>query len=390
MINPKKILVVSINAGGGHIAAMNSIADILVKSKAFKVDRYIIQNSHLDNFHKNLVYYFPVLYELLYNLGKLPLWHFFNTIRIRLAAKINRLDDELIPIIKNIDVVISTHFMITEQLLRLRDIHDLDFKIINYIPDFDKVNIHKVNYKGKYCDGYIAQSSEFTKDMNSKNYNSIVGRFIPSSDFQYINKPYNELLNILNKDLSHHIELDFSKPIICITGGALWAKRLLPRLKKLWRDENINKSGVQYIVITGRNESFYSSFEKIKKRYPIANIQAVPFLNSYQLSALYNISSIVLLASIAPASLYEIGAIAKPIVVLGRKNPGQEYYNAQYAEKNNLIIKANGKKLLYQNVLKLLNKENYQESLKLQNKAFKKERLLQKEFAEELVEFVGK
>ena len=385
----KRVSIISINAGGGHIAAMNSLAQILSSSKKFDVSTYIIKDSHLDNLHKNLVFYFPFFYEFLYNLSKLPLPNLINNLRILVAAKVNKLDNQILPFLYNSDIIISTHFIITEQLLRLRHNNNLKVKIVNYIPDFDEANIHKVHYKSKYCDGYIAQSPNLVQSFLNKNIPAIEGRFIPSSNFNRTDRSNTELLSILNNGLENKIKLNFDKPIICVTGGAMWAKRLMPRLKYLWKNDKANKYIPQYIIVTGKNRSFFDQLLKSKDKYTGANIQAVPFLNSKQLASLYKLSSIILMASIAPASLYEIGATNNAVIVLGRKNPGQEYFNARYAKENNLIISANGKTLLSNSVLSLFNNSIRIKKLAEQQKAFEIEKRIQSKFEDVLVNFVN-
>ncbi|MCA9386797.1 hypothetical protein KC669_02060 [Candidatus Dojkabacteria bacterium] len=329
-----------------------------------------------------------MLYELLYNLGKLPLPGLINDLRIFLASKINKLDSELIPLLENTDVIISTHFMITEQLLRLRRHMQKQFKIVNYVPDFDEANIHKVHYKGAYCDGYIAQSDKLVASLQNKDIKAIMGRFIPSEEFSQTNQTNKTLLDTLNQDLETKISLDFSKKIVCVTGGAMWAKRLMPRLSYVWKDEILSAEDIQYIIVTGRNNSFFNSFQKFKNKFTQVSIQPVPFLNATQLSALYSLSDIVLMASIAPASLYEIGAVNKPVIILGRKNPGQEYFNARYAKENNLITPANGKHLLLNNLINLSKDDNFKKAFTKQSEAFKKEEKIQIDFKKNLLDFI--
>ncbi len=84
----------SINAGGGHIAAMYSLKEIL-EEKGYIVDGRIIEKNNVESIHKFLVKKAPYIYEFLYNLSKIKIPNFLNTIRIIFAGRINGLYEVL-------------------------------------------------------------------------------------------------------------------------------------------------------------------------------------------------------------------------------------------------------------------------------------------------------
>ncbi len=213
--------------------------------------------------------------------------------------------------------------MLSEQLLRIKTESNLKTKVINYVPDFDHAEIHIIKYKDKFCNGYIVQSEKLKRNIKNLGLKVILGRYYVLKSFT----EYSEKFTIK--------EMDNTKNNIVVTGGVLWTSKLFPRIMRLINKEIITDSNI--IFITGKDEKFYNKIKSLKE-IGNNNIIPLPFLRPNELFQIYLKADIVILTSIAPATLFElIKSNAFPIL-LSRTNPGQEYFNKTYAVKNELVL----------------------------------------------------
>ena len=374
-----KILILSINAGGGHIAAMNSLEQALKNSK-FEVSKMVVKKQNIEQIHKILVSKLPLFYELLYNLSRIRLPWFFNNLRIIISGTIHRLYKEIQLIdLEHFDYVVSTHFILTEQLLRLKVTNNSNFKLVNYVPDFDHSEIHVAKYSKRLCNGYIVQSNNLYKKILRRGGKAIIGRYIVPNTYK-VSKEDN-IDNFLKiKKISR-----FNKNVV-INGGALWTENLLPKFEAFWKsNSNLDTA---FIFITGRNKEFYKKIIKLNNVYKGINLVPLPFLTPKELSLTYKLSDIIILASIAPATLFEIMSLKVGPILLARTNPGQEYFNKKYAVDNELVINVTDKnklEILLKGLLRDNTKLNKLKSKSIKN--YKKEDERCNEFVKNIENF---
>jgi UDP-N-acetylglucosamine:LPS N-acetylglucosamine transferase len=373
-----KIAVLSINAGGGHIAAMHSLAQMLIDVPGDnQITEHICEKENVEKLHKFLTDKVPYVYEAMYNLGKLPLPSLLNTIRVSIAARINKLDNDLEKFLDDTkyDIVFSTHFLLTEQLLRLKIKHKSKVKIINYVPDFDHLLIHVVRYKGHFCDGYIVQSEKLKEKINQMAPTTpcIIGKFNVHEEFKNA-KRISKVESARKLQSGVKISLEPEKKIIVVNGGALWTSKLIPKLKKLFSEYTEVFENFHFLVVTGRNKSVFNKFVRLEKEFATVSVIPLPFLNYEQMACVYRISDMALLASLAPATMYELISMEVAPIIVARINPGQEYFNLEYAKENNLVMHVPDTKEFAETVRKFASdSEAYKEARDESLNSFKKE-----------------
>ena len=151
------ILIVSVNAGGGHTAAMHSL---LLSLQRFAPDVNVASltspNRILEPIHRLAYtkgsYVYNAFYKATAHSTALCKAYFGVT-----YPSIRSFSSELAPLLGEYEAVISTHFMQTYALLKAKHSRRLPTKIIAYVPDFDHSCIHVPCYAGRRVDAVIAQ-----------------------------------------------------------------------------------------------------------------------------------------------------------------------------------------------------------------------------------------
>jgi hypothetical protein len=91
----------------------------------------------------------------------------------------------------------------------------------------------------------------------------------------------------------------------------------------------------QILIVCGHNSRAYCAYSRLRQTTGL-NIIPLPFLSAEQLAAVFRSADITVLASVAPATLYElIEARAGPLLV-HRINPGPEQANLSFLLQHRL------------------------------------------------------
>jgi len=329
----KKVAILAIKAGGGHMAAMHSLKRALVKhQKDIKVETVISKDSSIEKAHIFLNTKIPLLYSFGYFLSD---YNFFGLIRI--LKSILPIKDPYWRDFKHlfndpkIEVIMSTHYLITEQLLRMKRKFKSSKKIVAYVPDFDLSRVHFPSVFGTVPDAVISQSPYFLAKLH-RNFgipyeNLVEAGFLSSKEFQN---------GVENSESSNKIELNDYKLKILIAGGSIWTERIAKKIQSLTKKEKELWKKVQFIVITGGFSKGIRKYKQISKNTNL-DFLILDHLNQEDLANVYKHSDLAILASLAPATLYElIETETRPIIVT-RINKGQEKYNLEYALSRKLI-----------------------------------------------------
>jgi len=160
-----KILIVSVNAGGGHTAAMYSLLLSLQRFAPYVgVECFTSPNRVLEPLHRLAYTHGASLYNVVYKatahstaLRKMYFGMVYSSIRA--------FSGELAPLMGQYDAVISTHFMQTYALLKAKHTLGLPTKIIAYVPDFDHSCIHVPCYASLRVDAVLAQGTLLLKKL---------------------------------------------------------------------------------------------------------------------------------------------------------------------------------------------------------------------------------
>ncbi|MCU0424839.1 MAG: hypothetical protein MUF71_04350 [Candidatus Kapabacteria bacterium] len=345
----KKVVILSVAAGGGHKTAMLSISRTLREyAPSLDVECFESKVESLDVLHRNSYTLNEGLYDALYKVGDLQVVQ--DVWSVIFAPLMNKLMDEFRPIMQadNYDVIISTHFVQTFAMLKLREELGADVKILAYIPDFDETSAHFAAYKGKRADGAIAQSARFLAKLHK--------RFgVPRNALQqagYVTREEFTAVRSMTKEeaVSGVAALPFQgtnavsgdRMTFVAAGGSFWVSEIYKEIKQLGESDAMNWQNVQILVVCGHNDEAYRDYtqlqEELSAKNPDVRIIPLPFMNAEQLATVYRASDAVLLSGIAPATLYELIEAQAGQPIVRRVNPGPERFNLKYILDRNLAV----------------------------------------------------
>lgn len=344
-----RVVVVSVAAGGGHKTAMVSIARTLKEhTPTLEVDCFESTVESLDALHRNSYTFNEGFYDALYKAGDLKVVQDVSS--VFLSPIVKEVADEFRPIMLsgNYDAIISTHFVQTFAMLKLREELGSQVKILAYIPDFDESTVHFAAYKGVRPDAAIAQSPRFLAKLHRR-----LG--VPRNALQqagYITRPEFSAVRNMTKEeaVSQVAALPFAgasaimpgKRTFVAAGGSFWVSEIYKEIKHLGESDNFQWENVQILVVCGNNEEAYHDYMRLQEDLSAKNsavcIVPLPFLNAEQLAVVYRASDTVMLSGIAPATLYELIEAQAGQPVVRRVNPGPERFNLKYILDHNLAL----------------------------------------------------
>jgi hypothetical protein len=342
-----KILIVSVHAGGGHTAAMYSLLLSLQQFAPYvDVECFTSSTRVLEHIHR-----------LAYTKGA-SLYHAFykataHSTALRKAyfgmtySSIRAFCSELAPLIGEYDAVISTHFMQTYALLKAKHTLGLPTKIIAYVPDFDHSCIHVPCYAGLCVDAVIAQGTSLLANL-ARLYNFAPEQlqragFLPRTTFTDVRalSAAQARERVAALDIPLVSQLRANAFTVVVTGGAYWTMGLYSVLKHLasctanGATPAFTQLANQILMVCGHNTKAYCAYKHLRHTTGL-NVIPLPFLAAEQLAAVFRSADVTVLASVAPATLYELlEAKAGPLLV-HRINPGPEPCNLAFLLQHHL------------------------------------------------------
>jgi hypothetical protein len=342
-----KILIVSVNAGGGHTTAMYSLLLSLQRFAPYAdIDCFTSPDRVLEHLHRLAYTKGAYLYNAFYKatahstaLRKAYFGATYPSIRVFYS--------ELAPRLDAYDAVISTHFMQTYALLKAKHTLGLSTKIIAYVPDFDHSCIHVPCYAGLCVDAVLAQGTLLLAQL-ARRYNFAPEQiqragFLPRPAFTEVRElsvaQAREHVAVLDIPLVSHLRADAFT--VVVTGGAYWTMGLYSVLKHLASCPATGETPLftrptnQILIVCGHNAKAYRAYCHLRQTTGL-NVIPLPFLPAEQLAAVFRSADATVLASVAPATLYELlEAKAGPLLV-HRINPGPEQCNLSFLLQHHL------------------------------------------------------
>ena len=336
-----KILIVSVNAGGGHTTAMYSLLLSLQRFTPYvDVEYFISRNRDLEHLHRLAYTKCPYLYNAFYTATA-------HSTALRKAyfgmttPSIRSFYSELAPMLGEYEAVVSTHFMQTYALLKAKYTLGVPTKIIAYVPDFDHSCIHVPSYAGLSVDAVLAQGTALLAAL-ARHDNLASERiqragFLARPAFTDVRalSPAQARERVAALDIPLVSRLRADAFTVVVTGGAYWTMGLYDVLKRLACYPTTRTTPIftqptnQILVVCGHNTRAYRAYSALRHTTGL-NIIPLPFLSAEQLAAVFRSADATVLASVAPATLYELlEAKAGPLLV-HRVNPGPEQGNLSF------------------------------------------------------------
>lgn len=349
-----KILILSATTGGGHMSAAyalkNYITSVDNASEINIIDT--IQsisptlNKAVTGGYVYLATKTPKMYGGMYKIADKD-----TSLNKAVTLASSQVSKKLLPVIERFspDVIITTHAFATEIASILKNDGDIDIPIVSIITDFAP---HKT-YLNNGVDAYIVSSHEMIEDMVERGIQreKIYPFGIPVKQEFYEDVPRKEKLE--------EEGLDPDLQTILIMAGSFGVTDVL----KIYHNIVSSEADFQIILITGRNEKLYETFDRYLSKTIFQNALIEEYNNEKEHSLktvrkprkpkpskptklLYyteeipkymHISDIIVTK---PGGLTVSEAIAAGLPIAAYKPiPGQEEQNADFLVSKNMAVR---------------------------------------------------
>lgn len=341
------VLIVSIAAGGGHKAAMFSLAETLRRYTPHLITETLESRVHdVETLHRFSYTANDALYNVGYQASDFTLVQ--TLYRAATYPILRALADELRPLVatQRYTTIISTHFLQTMALLLLKHETGDTSRIVSYVPDFDDSSIHFPAYKHVLPDAALAQSPRFLAKVRKK-YGLPTTRlkqagFVPRSEFTASRSMpvLQARQNLASWSIPFTMQPDVNAFTLTVAGGSYWVLEVYEQVKRVAESAVFRWESAQILVACGNNTDAYRKYTELHHTLHAENphvcIIPLPFLNYEQMATLYRASDAVLLSGLAPATMYELIETSSAVPFIHRINPGPERYNLHYCVQHNL------------------------------------------------------
>jgi UDP-N-acetylglucosamine:LPS N-acetylglucosamine transferase len=342
-----RILIVSVNAGGGHTTAMHSLRLALQHwAPEVQVETFVSSQRLLEQMHRLAYRRCACVYHALYKATA-------HSAALRKAyfravsPSIQSFAHELTPLLDQYDAVISTHFMQTYALLHAKHSLGLPTSIMAYVPDFDHSCLHVPSYAGQRVDAVIAQGALLLTHLAHRDHFTPMqlqrAGFVPRPAFTAVQAlsavQARERVAALDLPLVSRLRPDALT--IVVTGGTYWTMGLYGLLKRLasYAPDGarpvFTQPSQQILVVCGHNTKAYRAYRRLRQTTGL-NVIPLPFLAAEPLAAVFRSADATVLASVAPATLYELLEARSGPLLVHRVNPGPERDNLAFFTKHHL------------------------------------------------------
>lgn len=257
-----KILILSATTGGGHMSAANALKSY-IESIDSTAEINIIDtiqvvsptlNKAVTGGYVYLATKTPKMYGGIYKISDKD-----TSLNKAVTIASTQISKKLLPIVEKYtpDVIITTHAFSSEMVSILKGDGDISIPIISIITDFAP---HKT-YINESVDAYIVSSWEMVEDM--------VERGVPKEKIYPFGIPVKQefYLDISRRETLIEEGLDPELKTVLIMAGSFGVTDVL----KIYHNIVNAEPDFQIILITGRNEKLYETFDRYLSKTILQN-----------------------------------------------------------------------------------------------------------------------
>ena len=380
-----RVLILSATTGGGHMRAANALKEYILSQSPDSVIMISDTLQYVSPFLNKAVtegYVYmatktPKVYGTVYKASDKD-----TAINKTVNLATNQLRKRLYPLVDefNHDIVITTHSFATEIVTSLKKAGEINIPIISIITDFA---VHKT-YISEGVDAFILSSREMVDQMLERGVDRV-------KLYPYGIPVKKEFLEPIDREKAFESEgLDSSIPTVLIMAGSFGVTDVLKIYHKIVK----SPCDFQIIVITGKNEKLYETFDRYLSKITLNN--TIVQLKSEQKTKSTSYASKHMKPSKPTRLLYYTNEVEKymhmaDIIVtkpggltvseaiasglpmgIFKAIPGQEEQNADFLVRNNMAVRLEKDKTCTQTITRLLSDKSELENMKQAIKTFSK------------------
>jgi UDP-N-acetylglucosamine:LPS N-acetylglucosamine transferase len=348
---PLKVLLASMNVGGGHAALRDSLhASLELTDPSCRRFQPIVWDSadqSIHRFYRTVVYGMPRFQGVLFHLSErdwiAPAVAATNPV---ILAEVKRLLSEASP-----HVIVSTHFVLSLMLAKARHEMRLRVPLVTAIPDY---GIPPHGFLPK--DPSLRADAVIVMDPQARDHFLKRGE-LTSSQIHYsgflTRAPFTDLGSTMDEPgrlserrraaLLQELHQEFplmkairpDRPTLLFLGGSAWTRRTSRVIRRILSRPQLTSS-LNIIVASGEDRTFYKLLTlRFGSR---ANVNVFNFVAPKTIATLMAIADYPVLGSLAPATLHELLEVRCGPLFLFRFIPGTELPHVAFIEENRLGI----------------------------------------------------
>jgi processive 1,2-diacylglycerol beta-glucosyltransferase len=345
----KRVLLGSMNVGGGHNALRDSFAASLkmldAEGRVFEPILFDSVDTKVGRFYESTVHMAAWIQGLVFHLGRTS-WG------VRLSVLLN---DQLLQETKSAllahrpDVVVSSHFLLSMMFAKARREVGMDVAVVNAIPDYGESTLAFYPEAGDIQPDYVIA-------MDRRTYKHLLevrglpparahlSGFLPRPMFLELSREIGDapklprerrqaLVESLKADQPPLANFDPNKPTVIFLGGSAWTSKTLPVIEQLLRHPAYLDT-INVLVVCGKNAEFLSAVRERFGSHP--RFAVFGFVSPTLMAQLVALADLPVLGSLAPASMHELLELRCGPLMLFHYIPGAEEPHPRYIHEHEI------------------------------------------------------
>ncbi len=314
----KQVLITGVDAGGGHVAVMDTLYTTLKghEDKQIMVHKYYSKQKIYDDAYR-VVARFPLALEFLHY-SSIRLVHWFKSLVVlpELEGALKAVEET------NPDVVICTHPFQSLAFREVRDRQKLDYKIVTCICDYGDPKEY-ISY-APVVDHYLVRD-ESTREQALKYLPeqpeavSIFGTVVNEVFEKYGSSSQEQVRDEFEVFFKESFgeekaaQFDASKPSVLVIGGSGWVRKSQKLIKDMAGAGKYN-----LLVCCGKDEALRQEICHLPGMFCFG------FIPQEKLALIERFADAAVMSTLAPASMYELLTINKYPLFVHRFHARQE------------------------------------------------------------------
>jgi processive 1,2-diacylglycerol beta-glucosyltransferase len=347
---PRKILLASMNVGGGHTALRDSFHLALRRvdpaEARYEPLDWDSADAFVNHFYSTIVYRLPRLQGMLFNLSE----HSWAAQTVAMTGFSLLREARRVLSETNPDAVVCTHFLLAMMLAKARHQLKIRCPVLAAIPDYGIPTRSFYPSRPELRADYLVVMDERTRahclDRGLPAERVHLSGFLTREPFRLRSDSAtpSELRSLpLRQDRLHGLarshpevgRIDLSRPILLFLGGSAWVRKTAPLLRKIASRRDLALK-MNLVVVCGKDEAFFRQLSAGIGRRP--DFTVLQFISSSEMAQLMSLADYPVLGSLAPATLQELLEVGCGPLLLFSFIPGTEKAHVEYIERNSLGI----------------------------------------------------
>lgn len=345
-----RVLLATMNVGGGHTALMDSFARVLSEADP-RGERFALQpresrDNAIGAFYTAIVKHFAPVQGWLYNLSDLRPG---NWVATRTAPHLLREAREMLTSVQP-DFIICTHFLLSMQLARAKRALGMDAPLVAAIPDYGPTT-HAFFPRSRALQGehLVVMAEDTRRDLvETKGCDPArvhLSGFLTREPFAQLGRRLAGVTDLASERVSLRREartgmpeelagMDPARATVVFLGGSAWTLKTAPVIEALLAQEGLAER-LNLVVVCGKDEDFAARM-RARAQAGAKNLFVFGYVSADQMATLMGMADAPVLGSLAPASMQELMEVQSGPMLLYRFIPGAETPHPEYIQRHGL------------------------------------------------------